>query len=523
MKKKDATDKIEISDPEESPNADSQPQYREESADSYYILKANADYAKAQEILDEYKKEIVYTEKYPFYTVSNGSYFLKDEWRVFKEKETARAEWISEIEAEILEAEPNLKQENPAEFSGRAERIFNEKYTEYLQLNSLLLAECKKFAFGKFSSLQILQEFNPEHLYSIDNNSYSLIVAGNDFNLNEVIYTLPKTNWNSGSDFSTDNINHERVIFSYDKTVTQDGITDTAAEEIKIQNDEFLYGGKDNWFHGIWKGSLSDVPFSEKVLQEYKKSIEGINSEADFNSRKDSVPTEISDTQKEQKKTDSIHFYLPQKQDECEFSRDNNEFRNAAIPYNVDYSKSLLGTVAPYSEVRKTSEGRETVTDYYMPFIFGNIIHADRAGGISYYKVEGLRENSKSTAAQLTGSSPLPMPAIRKSYTEATDKTPTAKVGIGPVSADFSKTSNSNAAKDSYNMAISLPGGSGSAGKNNSTSTSTQIIQDVNIDGIPDIVQIDNGVLKIIEGAKLNEAGEISFHKEHGISGISCL
>ena len=33
------------------------------------------------------------------------------------------------------------------------------------------------------------------------------------------------------------------------------------------------------------------------------------------------------------------------------------------------------------------------------------------------------------------------MPTIRKSYTEATDKTPTAKVGIGPVSADFSKTS----------------------------------------------------------------------------------
>lgn len=44
-----------------------------------------------------------------------------------------------------------------------------------------------------------------------------------------------------------------------------------------------------------------------------------------------------------------------------------------------------------------------------------------------------------------------------------------------------------------------------------------------NIDGIPDIVQIDNGVLKIIEGTKLNENGEISFNKEQTISGISYL
>ncbi|WP_308687380.1 toxin TcdB middle/N-terminal domain-containing protein, partial [uncultured Treponema sp.] len=45
----------------------------------------------------------------------------------------------------------------------------------------------------------------------------------------------------------------------------------------------------------------------------------------------------------------------------------------------------------------------------------------------------------------------------------------------------------------------------------------------MNGDGIPDIVQADNGALRIIEGAKLNETGEISFNKEKNISGISCL
>ena len=521
--KKDVYTKIEINNPDGSSINNEEPKYKEEPVYSYYILKENADYTKAQKILDEYKKEIVYKEKYPFYTISNGNYILKNEWKVFKEKETARSEWISEIEAEILNAEPELKQDNPTELSNRVETIFEEKYAEYLNLDGLLLAECKKFTFGKFSSIQTFQEFNIEHLYNISSNSYSLLVAENGFNLDEVTYTLPKVDWNSGRDYSTENINCEKIIYSYSETITQDGVTDTAVEEIKIQNDEILYGGKGNWFYGIWKGSLSDIPFSKETLQEYKESIEDINSTADFNSKKNSVPTEISDKQKKEKTADNIHFYLPQKKDECEFSRNNSEFRNAAIPYNVDYSKSLLGTVAMYSEVRKTAEGRKTVTDYYMPFIFGNIIHTDRAGGISYYKVEGLNENPKNTTAQLTGGSLLSMPTIRKSYTEATDKTPTAKVGIGPVSADFSKTSNSNSAKDSYNMAISLPGGSGSVGENNSTSTSNQILQDVNIDGIPDIVQINNGVLKIIEGTKLNENGEISFYKEQTISGISYL
>ena len=42
-------------------------------------------------------------------------------------------------------------------------------------------------------------------------------------------------------------------------------------------------------------------------------------------------------------------------------------------------------------------------------------------------------------------------------------------------------------------------------------------------DGIPDIVQAGDGALRIIEGAKLNETGEIGFNKEKTISRISYL
>ena len=515
---KDAFHKVQISNGEE-------PEYKEEHAYSYYVLKESPDYEEAQDILDDYKKEIVYKIKYPFYTAaSNESYILKDDWKIFKEEDIALSEWTSEIEAEISNAEPNLKQENHAEFLSKVDKAFKEKYQEYLKLNTLLLSECKKFNFGKFSNITFLQEFDDEHLYNIKNDSYSVLISDDSFNLQKKTFEVSKAGWNSETDFSNVNYNSEKTLYAYESTITSDSVTDTETESISVENDEFLYGGHHNWFYGIWKGSLSDIAFSKKKLEEFNEASNGINSEADFKEKENSIPTELSEKEKkDQSDETTVHFYLPQKQNETEITKDIGRLKNAAIPYDVNLADSLMGTVSMNSEVKKTPEGRKTVTDYYMPFISGNIIHADRAGGISYYKIEGLNNEKKSVTQQLTGAASLAMPTIRKSYTKATDKTPTAKVGIGPVSADFSKTTSSSSAKDSYNLAISLPGKSGSAGENNSTSVSSQIIQDMNMDGIPDIVQIDNGALRIVEGTKVNENGEICYNTASELPGIAYL
>ena len=520
--KKDAFRKVKMNAGE---NQGYEEQYIEEYAYSYYILKRNADYSKAQNILNEYKKEIIYKEKYPFYNNLDEIYFLKDEWKIFKEKEIARSEWISEIEAKIFENNSELKKNSPNEFSQKVNEEIEKKYQEYLKLNNFLLSECKKFNFGKYAEITFAQDFPVEHLYHIDGNSYSVIIANNDFNLQKTTFSIPKTEWNSSNDFSTENSNHEKVIFSYENTITQDDITVTETDEIVVANDEFLYGGKNNWFYGIWKGESFNIAFSQKTLRGFDKASEDIKSKEDFEEKKNSIPSEISDKEKNDHKDESaVYFYLPQKQSEIEITKDIAKLKNAAIFYNIDLSKSLLGTVSMNSEIIKTSNDRKTVTEYYMPFISADTIHVDRAGGISYYKVEGLKEETNSSMVQHpTGTTLLAMPTIRKSHTQATDRTPTAKAGIGPVSVDFSKTSNSNSAKDSYNLAISLPGASGSVGENNSTSTAQQIIQDVNSDGIPDIVQIDNGLLRIIAGTKLNEDGEICFNHSSELSGISFL
>ena len=499
------------------------PQYKEEYSYSYYILKKNADFSKAQSVLSEYKKEIVRTKKYPFYNISNSSYHLKDEWRNFKDKETARSEWISEIESEILKSDSELKTKNPTQFAQQVDVKFEKRYAEYLVLNTLFVAECEKFNFGKYAEIKFIQDFNLEHLYRIKNSTYSVIIADDSFNLKTVSFSIPKKEWDSAADFSAKNLNNEKIIYSYEKEISEDGGSKAQTEKIRVSNDEFLYGGENNWSYGIWKGSLSEIAFSKKKLREFEKSKESIKSEQDFESKANLDSTKIDANQKANQPKDIIHFYLPGKQSENDISKDIADFKNAAISYDVDLSKSLLGTISMNSEVRKTREGRQNVTEYYMPFIFGDIIHTDRAGGISYYKIEGITDKPESPVEQLPGTSLLPMPAIRKSYTEATDETPIMKIAIGPIGMDFSKTTKSDVAQESYNASISIFGKGGSVGENNSTSTSKQVVQDVNADGIPDIVQIDNGVLRVTAGTKVNEKGEICFNNLNTLTGISYL
>ncbi|UKI54666.1 MAG: hypothetical protein L6V90_08265 [Treponema succinifaciens] len=81
------------------------------------------------------KKEIVYKEKNTHFIPSQtGTIFLKMNGRFLRKKKPHRSEWISEIEAEILNAEPELKQDNPTELSNRVETIFlKKKYAEYLK------------------------------------------------------------------------------------------------------------------------------------------------------------------------------------------------------------------------------------------------------------------------------------------------------------------------------------------------------------------------------------------------------
>ena len=498
----------------------------------YYAIKENPDYVEAQAILDAYKKEVIMQEKYPFYNEDeNGEYHLKDEWKQVKEKKDAQEEWNEEIRNEVA-ADPEVDAEDPNAVEAAVEKLFEDKYKIYLDMHEYLVSECQYFNFGKYESVAVTQEFNAEYLSKINKNekSYTLFMAENNLHFTTRKFTLSKTAWNSANDYSFNNINKERGIFTYETLekaeidAEHNPVEENIKTEIMISNEEFLYGGVNSWYYGIWKGSLADVPFTEDKLLEFKKDVGTFESKEAFEEKKNSVPQTISEDDKKQKKEDTVHFYMPQKISESAYPNgiDKSLVSSLSDGSEVDLNKSLIGIVATYTEIKKVNGVKQSVDEYFIPYIFGDVIHADRAGGKSYYKIEGLKEEVP-PSTQIAKGSPLAMPAVRKSYVSGTDKTPTAKAGIGPVTINISDSKNESTGNTNFNLAVSGPMGGGSVGSNKSVATSQQIIQDLNADGIPDIVRIDSSSLKITEGKKVNEIGEVCYDEGSTISGIEYI
>ena len=417
---------------------------------NYYVLKEIPDYETAGEILHEYKKDKVLSVLFPFYKKIGNNYVLD-------ETQTGNAA--------------------------------DEK---------LLLDECSKHFFGKYGSIKIEQHFENEHLYDIrPGNKYSLIAIDEKFVFAEKSEILPKVLWNSAEDFSSpDDVeladtNYTKEIYKYkEKAEINGGMTEEDSSVI-ISNDEFLYGGRRNWFYGIWKGALCDIPFSEARLREFKEE-ENI-SESEFNAKKEQVgqvKTDESATKDSYKET--IHFYLPMTGlKSAEFS-ELDTLKNDSVSYPVNYDASLCGTVSAYSETVKSGNSRTVKKTYYMPFISGNIIHADRMGGISYYNIEGLH------TTRMTGNS-FAVPSIRRTFTTGTDRTPNVSVGFGG-SVPNEIIGEEGKILGDYNVADEVAGLSASRGWNKSESDVKQTMQDIDGNGIPDILQVSGSAISVVKG-----------------------
>lgn len=126
-----------------------------------------------------------------------------------------------------------------------------------------------------------------------------------------------------------------------------------------------------------------------------------------------------------------------------------------------------------------------------MPFIYGDIIHADRAGGDSYYSVEGLYKYENNQSDVETQLKNIPVPVIRKTYTEGTDRTPNVNVAFGgpatpiPGNVDGKMKTVASSAQETVSLG-------GSKGYNVSNSSVKQVFQDINGDGISDIIQVND-------------------------------
>ena len=489
---------------------------------NYYALKENPNKNTAQKILDDYKYRKVVGELFNFYEFDeiSNEYKLQQFWEqdrcedevkefyydeirnIVQEKVDEKYEKISEEEAEKEEVE---KKKNEY-----FQKLFNElmsiKVNEYFEKNNLLKAKCEEYNLSKYKIVSCFINYNEDHLYEINNEAYIFTVLDDDIGiLCEKSKTL-KTKWNSEKDFSNINQNTNKLVASVEKQEQIENEILTIEEEITITNKEILYGGYNSWYYGIWKGSLQSNQFSKDALYSFMNGVDGINSEEDFNNLKNNQKIEENPTSP---KTDDVSFYLPQTQKQTEIVKDVENLQNSGIDYSVNFEDALIGSVANSSKKSQNGSGYENC--YYMPFISGNIIHADRAGGNAYYEIEGLfiKSSENSTGAQMT------MPSIRKTITEGTDKTPSTKITLGYINIDFSKGVNDSSLEESYNKAINL-GNNGNAAINKSTSISQQFMQDINGNGVPDIIQIKKDKLLITEGNYSNEIG-LSFDKQYSM------
>ena len=439
---------------------------------SYYIFKEAPDYEKAGEVLHEYRKEKVLREMFPFYKKSESGYIL---------------------DSSRIKTEADKK---------------------------LLTGKCSKFYFGKASGVRIEQHFETEHLYSLSpDGKFSYLSVGEGLVLSSKTGLLPKIRWESAENFESPekteamDISYTKAVYEYREKENKDADTDTDNAAVTVENDEFLYGGMNNWFFGIWNGALCDVPFSEARLRQFKEEV----SQDEFDARKEKTNSVNTDEGAARYNSDSsMLFCLPKSGRETASLYGLEAARDDSVAYPVSYDAVLCGTVSVYSGIAKSGNSRTVKKTYYMPFVSGNIIHVDRIGGVSYYKVEGLYIPP---APAPSGGTPFAMPSIRRTFTEGTDRTPNVSVGVG--GSKQGKIIDGERTFDTI-IADEIMSVSGSKGFNRSESNVRQMVRDIDGNGIPDIAKVSGGVIEVtkgnLEGSSVSYSSSETFHGAGTIS-----
>jgi len=491
------------------------------TATKYWKLKdAGAqDRAAVQSLLSGYADYCFFNRLFPFYTAadSSGTYY------------TLRADWQTEKTADDFASEiPGA--------DGKPVKIVDEAaWKAYDKQNTLLKTMLELEKIGRYKTTGSRLVYDTDYAYGVSGNTFSMeVYDGSAFTLaaepfgSAAEYGIPgyDAEWNSGTDFSDENL------------VTAPELTnDTLGDPVKqyVNTRESMYGGRNGWYYAVWKGTLSDNPFSAAALYRNADSAKSTTqdefssaSNTDYESEaKNAVNTSAGSTG-----SDAILYYLPSENRTTitesavhEGSTDSSapeivsETTSLTVTKEAETGKEfsgstavLLGTVANTASTvtswSGSGEDAERVTSAvqltYAPFIEGDYIHTNRAGGPAYYAIPGIAQNDPA-------SSSFVMPSLRASSSSGTDTTYGVSFDMGFPAGNFGSTIEEM--KDAVQAAGpgNIPGFSlgGTVSTNDGTSTVIQSVQDMDGDGIPDIVNGD-GSLSVIYGSR-SEDGTVSY------------
>ena len=132
---------------------------------------------------------------------------------------------------------------------------------------------------------------------------------------------------------------------------------------IDVVCSDYLTGGANNWFYGIWQNQEADLSF--KNLERFYEAA----------SEKDKIKNTKADAAAfEDQGSKYVYYSLP-----AENKIENGKWLTHC-KYYLNLEKALTGAVFTDQE-----------NNSYMPFILGNILHSERAGGNTFYEIEGIK------------------------------------------------------------------------------------------------------------------------------------
>lgn len=394
-----------------------------------------------------------------------------------------------------------------------SERTEDEQdaYDELLQFN-------KAYHLERWGSCSLSVVYYANGMYTVRNGGGMIRILNLD-PLNGFSFVMHpiKTAWDSGLEYSA--LNNVVSPVSYNFYEKDD--TDTLVQSTnKIECREILSGGVQNWYYGFWYGRQESDgnPFSEQRMKERRTDVVAVTKE-EMKSRSSAFEKDCDDGKVTSYDPDVRYNAATRNainSDEYDdIDEDLKVDGSRFIENETDTARSmdetyLIGTVSTQlkSELTDKEDGSVDCINHsyqYCPYIKGDEMHPNRLGGCAYYEIKGILP----VASNGGSGRPFEMVKIRKGSSHGTDinKTgPSIKqlTSFSTVFSDF-KSNAKSAFTSKVTDAIdagTIPGVGSNRGTNSSESEIYQAVQDINGDGIADILKASSSAITVVPGSR---------------------
>ncbi|HHU37646.1 MAG TPA: hypothetical protein GXZ47_10550, partial [Treponema sp.] len=368
-----------------------------------------------------------------------------------------------------------------------------------------LIEYTKEYNLGYWRILNRSVRYYANAEYTVIDNKISLY----DLDYNTAKYTRVSVEiptWDSNTDYSTEDLALNVASYTTKTPKYEDNgktpdfnasFTDYVDVDVNVETSDVLYGGVKRWLYGIWHGTQNPgYAFSEDVLYSNKTRYQDLDGDgAEKKAREDADAEIIFDKGGGFDGKIATPYSLPNTPGlaydidgtntakTCEDFKEENSQEHVAGDY-------LIGTVTELTSENLVIDDNETklikTVKTYCSLIHHDTININRVGGSSYYTIPGIMSADCGGHTKNPGRWAFKMVPLRKSSGKATDTVMglSGSISFGDDFASF--------------------GGSidGKKGHNKGYSSMYQSVQDINGDGIVDIVSSSESGINVFAGTR---------------------